>query len=271
MSIGVVLFDLNNRYFSQLSDTISLSAYEKGYFTYISVSKKDIDQEARILQSLAARRVDGIILLPAAQGGEYIRRLKSLEIPVVTTGNHLPGIHHVSIDEFNAAYESANYISEAGYRRICFVCPPLRKKGAYNGTYNLTSQDLRSQGVKHFMDMNPDYEYTLLIQKDFAQTAVSMARSGGEKIAFFCSSDVYALELFRAFNERGINMPRDAGLMGFDNLDILDFFRPRLTTVSTSVEIQGREVTNLLFRLIAGETAPDTLYVPHSIYPGETL
>jgi LacI family transcriptional regulator len=121
------------------------------------------------------------------------------------------------------------------------------------------------------MEMNPGYEYTPLIQKDYAQAAVSMVRAGGEKIAFFCSSDVYALELFKTFRTAGIEVPRDAGLMGFDNLDILDFFRPRLTTVSTSVEIQGREVMNVLFKLIAGETAPKTCYVPHRICPGETL
>jgi LacI family transcriptional regulator len=271
MSIGVVLFDLNNRYFSQLSNTISLAAREKGYFTYISVSEKDIDSETQILQNLAARRVDGIILLPAAQGDEYIRWLSSLEIPVVTTGNHLSGIHHVSIDEFNASYQSAGYISEAGYRRICFICPPLRKKGTWNGKYNLTSQELRARGVRHFMDTNPGHEYTLLTGKDYAESAAAMIRKGGEKIAFFCSSDVYALELFRTFRAQGIEVPAGAGLMGFDNLDILDYIQPRITTVSTSVEIQGREVMNVLFKLIAGESAPDTLYVPHRICPGETL
>jgi LacI family transcriptional regulator len=271
MSIGIVLFDLNNRYFSQLSNTISLAAREKGYFTYISVSEKDIDSEMQILQNLAARRVDGIVLLPATQGDEYIHWLQSLEIPLVTTGNHLPGIHHVSINEFEAACESARYISEAGYRRICFICPPLRKKGAHDGKYNLISQEQRAEGVKSFMDKQGGHEYKLLTEKDYAETAVSLVRRGGEKIAFFCSSDVYALELFRVFREQGIETPRDAGLMGFDNLDFLNFIQPRITTVSTSVEIQGREVMNMLFKLIAGETAPDTLYVPHQICPGETL
>jgi LacI family transcriptional regulator len=271
MSIGVVLFDLNNRYFSQLSNTISLAAREKGYFTYISVSEKDLESEAQILRNLAGRRVDGIILLPAAQGPEYVQWLKSLEIPLVTTGNHLPGIHHVSINEFNAAHESAAYISKAGYRRICFVCPPLRKKGSLGGRYNLSSQELRAEGVKSFTDKNPGHKYELLIQKDYAQAAVSMIRAGGEKIAFFCSSDVYALGLLRFFEAEGIKTPGDAGLMGFDNLDILDFIHPRVTTVSTSVEIQGREVLNTLLSLIAGEAPLDTPYVPHRLCPGETL
>ncbi|MDR2079814.1 MAG: LacI family transcriptional regulator [Treponema sp.] len=271
MSIGVVLFDLNNRYFSQLSNTVSLAAREWGYFTYISVSEKDYDSEIHILQNLASRRVDGILLLPSIQGRDYIRFLRSLEIPIVTTGNHLPGIHHVSINDFNAAFESAAHISRRGYRRICFICPPLRKKGALNGRLNITSQDLRARGVGHFIDTNRGYQFEMLLRKDYADQAVALVRSGGEKTAFFCSSDVYALELLKRFREEGISVPRDAGLMGFDNLDILAYITPRITTVSTSVEIQGRKAMEVLFKLISGERAPRVCYVPHEICPGETL
>jgi LacI family transcriptional regulator len=271
MSIGVVLFDLNNRYFSQLSNTISLVARERGYFTYISVSEKDHDSEMQILQNLSSRRVDGILLLPAIQGKDYIHFLKSLEIPIVTTGNHLPGIHHVSINDFNAAFESAVHISRCGYRRICFICPPLRKKGALNGKLNITSQDLRARGVGHFIDTNRGYQFEMLLQKDYADQAVAMVRHGGEKVAFFCSSDVYALELLKRFREEGLSVPREAGLMGFDNLDILTYIKPRITTVSTSVEIQGRKAMEVLFKLISGEMAPKVCYVPHEICPGETL
>jgi LacI family transcriptional regulator len=242
-----------------------------GYFTYIAVSEKDIDSEMQILYNLAARRVDGIILLPITQGGDYISQLRELEIPIVTVGNHLPGIHHAAINDFNAGFDSARYIHQVGYRRICFICPPLRKRGSQGGRLNVTSQDLRAQGFKHYMEMNPELSYDILVQKDFCGTVVSMARSGGEKIAFLCSSDIYALELLKGFGEAGVSVPADAGLMGFDNLDILSFISPRLTTISTSLEIVGKEAVNMLIKLIAGETVPDTFYAPHVICPGETL
>ena len=66
-------------------------------------------------------------------------------------------------------------------------------------------------------------------------------------------------------------IPRDAGLMGFDNLDLLTYISPRLTSVSTSLEIVGKEAITVLLKLIARETVPDTCYVPHMICPGETL
>jgi LacI family transcriptional regulator len=271
MSIGVVLFDLKNRYFSQISNTISLAARSKGYFIYIAVSEKDIESEMQILRNLVSRRVDGLIMLPITQGMEYICRLKKFEVPIVTIGNHLPGIPHVSINDFNAAYDSAHYIAQAGYRRIVFICPPLRKKGSQDGKLNITSQDLRAQGFRHYMEMNPELWYEILIQKDFADIAVSMVRSESEKTAFFCSSDVYALELLKCFREKGISVPSDAGLMGFDNLDILAYISPLVTTVSTSIETVGREAMNILLELIEGKTVNDNNFVAHVICPGETL
>jgi len=271
MSIGVILFDLKNRYFSQMSNTISVSARNRGYFTYIAVTEKDIDSEQQILHNLASRRVDGLIMLPITQGNVFINELKNLEIPVVTVGNCLPGIHHVSINEFKAAYDSARYIHRAGYKRICFICPPLRKKGAQNGLYNINSQEQRAQGFIRYMKSIRKVQYEILTEKDFSSVAVSMVRKSKEKIAFFCSSDIYALELLKKFRALDISVPRDAGLMGFDNLDILAYINPLITTVSTSIEEAGEKAMENLFRLIQGEKVENICYVPYQICPGETL
>jgi LacI family transcriptional regulator len=121
------------------------------------------------------------------------------------------------------------------------------------------------------MEENPRLKYDILIQKDYAQTAVSMVRSSKNRIAFFCSSDVYALELSNSFREQGIAVPSEAGIMGFDNLDILSYISPRLTTVSTSVEGVGREAMKRLVMLMNGEQVADNYFIPHIICPGETL
>jgi LacI family transcriptional regulator len=271
MTIGVVVFDLKNSFFSQMSNIISLNARAAGYFTYFAISEKDIEAEIQILNNLASRRVDGIIMLPITQGREYIQQLKALGIPVVTMGNHLVGIPHVSINDYTAACDGADYIAQAGYRHIVFICPPLRKKGSLDGKMNITSQDLRAQGFNHYIDMNTELRSDMLIGKDYREKAAAIVRSPGEKTAFFCSSDVYALELLKYFRQEGIKVPADAGLMGFDNLDMLGFISPLITTVSTSIEKVGSEAMRTLLKLIAGETVPATTYIPHVICPGETL
>jgi DNA-binding LacI/PurR family transcriptional regulator len=272
MSIGVVLYDLQNRYFSQISNIISIEARRQGYFTYIAVSEKNIDTEMQILNNLASRRVDGIILLPITQGDEYVKELKSLEIPVVTIVNRVDGIPYVHVDDFMAGYDSTRYLYEAGYRNICFVSPPLRKKGSLAGRINVSAPDLRLQGFSRFMAEKADLQSTLLIQKDFREKAMEIIwhNHNKEKTAFLCTSDAHALDLFNYLREKNITVPRDAGIMGFDNLDILNLIRPRLTTMSTSIETVGREAISSLFKLMKGESIPDFNYVPYVICPGET-
>jgi DNA-binding LacI/PurR family transcriptional regulator len=271
MSIGVVVFDLNNRYFSQMSNFINLIAHERGYSTYMSVTEKDPETEMQILRNLASRRVDGLILVPISKGKEYIRSLKDINIPTVVVGNNLSGFPFVSINDYKAAYDSTRYIADAGYKQIVFICPPLRKKGERGGKLNLYSQELRFRGYKHYMDEHPKLKCDVLFQKDFVEPAVSMVQSGKKRIAFFCSADVYALKLLKAFREQGIAIPSDAGIMGFDNLDILEYISPRITTVSTSVDMVGHEAMNVLFKLMAGDQVAENYYIPHEICPGETI
>ena len=271
MTIGVLVFDLHNRYFSQVADSISRAARKRGYSTLIAVSEKDIPTESQVIQSFSARSVDGMIIVPITCGETFSRRLRALDMPIITIGNPLAGFHHVSIDDALAAYQSAEYIYEKGYRKICFICPPLRKKGGFDGQFNIASQELRAKGFLDFCREHESVQHEILLSKAYPEEAAAMVRAGGEKTAFFCSSDVYAIDLMNYFKKQKIRLPADAGLMGFDNLDILQFIEPRITTVSTSAEAQGELALDTMTRLIDGVGQPVVQYLTHRICEGETL
>jgi DNA-binding LacI/PurR family transcriptional regulator len=150
------------------------------------------------------------------------------------------------------------------------VAPPLRKKET-DSRINIYAPEMRAQGFSRFFGKKHDTQFGLLTGKDFCEQAAAMIRSGGEKAAFLCYSGVHAIDLYNYFFEHHIRVPKDAGIMGFDNLDILASIRPRLTTTSTSIETVGREAIAALFRLIQGEEVPEINYAPHRIIPGETL
>jgi DNA-binding LacI/PurR family transcriptional regulator len=147
----------------------------------------------------------------------------------------------------------------------------MRKKGAFSGKINISSQEERVKGFRHFMKDQAKIESGVLTQRDFCREAAHMIKSGGEKTAFLCSSDVHAIELLEYFQNEGIPVPESAGIMGFDNLDLLIHIKPRLTTTSTSIEEVGRESLNKLFKLIRGEKVPRTSHIPHGICPGGSL
>jgi len=271
MSIGVLVFDLHNRYFSQVANSISRVARKHGYSTLIAVSEKDIATEAQAIQSFLARSVDGMIILPITCGEAFANMLRAPKVPIITIGNPLSGFHHVSIDDKRAAYQSASYIHAKGYSRICFICPPLRKKGRFDGQFNIASQELRAEGFLDYCREQKSLKHEVLITKTYPDEAAKMVKCSKERIAFFCSSDAYAIDLMNHFKKQKIRFPADAGLMGFDNLDILQYIEPRITTVSTSAEAQGELALGTIVRLIDGENQPMTQYLAHQICEGETL
>lgn len=271
MSIGVLVFDLQNRYFAQVCNSINRVAREHGFSTLIAVSEKDIELEAQAIKSFAARGVDGMILLPITRGDAFVETLNGLNIPIVTIGNPLAPFHHVSIDESLAAYQSTRYIHERGYGKIYFISPPLRKRGRYEGRFNIATQELRAEGFLKYADETPSLKHALITSKEYMDEAAEIVRTSEGKSAFFCSSDVYALELMCHFKRVGIRIPEDAGLMGFDNLDILKYIQPRITTVSTSVEAQGKRAMDTLAHLISGQSVPLTQYLEYQICDGETI
>nr|WP_321303915.1 LacI family DNA-binding transcriptional regulator [uncultured Sphaerochaeta sp.] len=270
-SIGLVVFDLKNQYFSQISNVISKEATEDGYFTFIAVSEKDAERESQILDNFASRKVDGVILLPITQGLKYVQHLSSLNTPIVTIVNQLAGIPHVHIDDKIAAYDSVKYIHEKGYQRICFICTPLRKKMTSDCSLNMSSQELRLEGVAKYMQENPEIEYTTIFDKDFCEIAEEIIVGGNGRSAFLCSSDVHAIQLLMYLVKRNYSIPGRVGVMGFDNLNILSLIRPRLTTMSTSIEEVGITALHTLMALINGEPIPAVQYVSHRIIDGETL
>lgn len=114
--IGVVVLDVNNRYFSQLLSAIGTEARERGYFVNITLHEQNKEMEREQLERLVDYHVDGIILSSVNQGSEYRDFLNRLDTPIVTIGNKIAeDLPFVSIEEKKAAREATEEILRKGY------------------------------------------------------------------------------------------------------------------------------------------------------------
>lgn len=77
-----------------------------------------------------------------------------------------------------------------------------------------------------------------------------------KKTAFFCASDIFALEVMNLFQDVGKAIPEDVGIMGFDNIDVLKYVRPGLSTIHYPVDELGKSAFRLLIDFIGGKTSP---------------
>lgn len=264
MSIGVVLLHLNNSFFAQMSDAIVTEADSLGYFTYLTLSEKSVDKELKCVKDLVARLSDGIILFSTNRDEEFAKFLSECGVPIVTVMTELPGFPKVRIDDHRAMADAARYIVSKGYERIIYVSTPL----SYKMTMNILVQEDRRDGFLSIVrDM--DIDYSILDRADYLSDIDALDLKA-KKTAILCSSDVYALQIMRHLRMRGLTTPYHYGLMGFDNINILQHIDPVLTTVSVPIEVVGRAAVQMLVRRINGEQIASQV-LPHEIIHGQTI
>ncbi len=275
--IGVVVLDVNNRYFAQMLSAIEIEARKQGYFVNITLHEQNREMEREQLERLADYHVDGIILSSVNQGDAYKEFLQSLDTPVVTIGNRVAdGIPFVGIQEKKAAKEATEAILGKGYGKIVFVCPPLEWKGKGN-------THVHQQRLEGFTEAVADWEnrnsgggkveaVVIGENREYIIKAYEELQNTDKRTAFFCSGDIFALEIMKYMNGKGRKAGEDYGIMGFDCIDTLEYVVPRLNTIYNPVEPVAKEAVKLLFQLINGEKGiPETIMLDCEMVDGETL
>jgi len=250
--IGLVVHDLENEFFAQLVNAIQEIAWQHHYFLQIAVSRRDEKRERMALEHMAERNVDGILLFPATAGPDFPKFLESLDRPLVTIANKVsPQWPFVGLSDRAVMRELTASVIEKGYRRLVFV-GPLPK---VPGVVNLYEIEERYAGFVEAVDQS-EVERQLLSGPNFVEDLRELDL-GRTKTAVLCCSDIFALEILGDFQRRGIIVPRDAGLMGFDSIDALRFITPRLATVEYPIQQMGE----IAFSLLIGERS--SAEVPH--------
>jgi LacI family transcriptional regulator len=269
-TIGMVTLNLRNSYIAEIASYTEQLGRNRGYFTYITNTDSDPDIEVDCIKHLIDRRVDGLILLSIHTTKDYYNWLMDLKIPIITLGNRIsPNIPFVGINDREAAFSATSFIHKKGYDRIVLVCPPLRKAT----TENIDAQEQRYFGYLDFFNQNDDPKIeSIVIRSRDAETILDVARSSGDKrTAFFCTNDIFALQVYNILKADGIKVPRDVGIMGFDNIEFLKYTTPKLYTIDQGAKEISSLAIDRLISLINKETIPAQSELPFTIIEGETL
>ncbi|NSW90393.1 MAG: LacI family DNA-binding transcriptional regulator [Firmicutes bacterium] len=263
MTLGVIVFDLYNRFFAQIVNAIESKAREMGYFIYLTLTNKDLEIEKKCIEHLTDRKVDGILLCSVNNSKDYDKYLKSLNIPIVTVINKISeSFHYISIDDRIAMKQATRHVIDKGYKRIIYLSPAL----SYRDKMNIYAVNQRFIG---FTDAINEYasgiETIIIDNKNFTDLFDGIKFTGSKKTAVICTSDIFAIEVLSYFKRRGIKVPGDAGIMGFDNIDVLKYIEPALTTVSYPMDDIGIKAVELLLRLVEGENVHEVPVLEHRI------
>lgn len=256
MQIGIVLEDVINPYYGELIREFESAANEKNYFVNICTGLHKLDN---YFDNFITRRMDGVFVaaLPYKFQEEKLYYLVEQGVKVLTSGNVHADFRRVSSienDYLMAMQEAVSYLVSLGHEEIAYLSGLGR-----NLTY-----DLRCTG---YLDMvrklglpcgdslliDSAYPYSTNYAAGY-ECAQRLLETGKSFTAMICGNDLMAMGAMKALMERGIRVPEDVSVMGFDGIAMGKFWSPSLTTMSVDKATFGRRAFDLLYSNIVNET-----------------
>lgn len=248
MLIGVVVFDLENEYFSEILTKIEKYCSELGYAIVVMMTNKNPEKEIECINNLYQMSVDGIVMCPINMGEEYENYLLSLKIPIVTIGNRIGDLPYAGINNFASMTETVEYVLLNGYERLVYVNP------ADMGDKNNDAQTTR---LNAFLEVCSRYNIEFCVTD---MEGVEREIRSDKKQAIICPIDSYALRLIGLASRKG------AGIISYDNISIIDLLGIKLDSVSYDAEKTAQAVSDYIIKGIPIlETMPHKLIKRGSI------
>lgn len=250
--IGVIVPDVSNFFYPRIIRGISDYLEKHGYSMIVCNSDYDPEKEAKLLMSLVDRRVDGVILCSGYSNKAFLEQYRKYQVPLVLLGRTFDSsVSNASItgDNVKGAKKAASYLIRGGNRRIVYV----------EGKTEISGSRQRLTGYKEALSEHQiPFDPKLLLSGDYS---IEFGRQAArelleKKIAFdavMTGSDLIAIGLVSGLLDAGIRIPEDVEVMGFDNIELAEVFRPALSTVSKPHYQMAQYLAEQIVRIIEGE------------------
>ncbi len=258
-TIGVVVTTVADPFAGAVFSGIEQTAADHGYGVFLADSNADPERERNIVQAFAERRLDGIIVTSSRVGALYLPSLTEMGIPIVLVNNQYPDVfvHSVMIGNVEGSRAAAKHLIELGHKRIAYI-------GDQSGFQSDTE---RFAGYRAAMkEARIPFESELVGHGDGKAEAAIEAMNrllhlSDLPTAVCCYNDMTALGAIHAIHLRGLRVPDDVSVTGFDDLFFASYTQPPLTTVRQPMHRMGQLAMESLLRLMSGEEMVGTIRV----------
>ncbi len=262
--IGLMLEDVSNPYSSSIYRAVEDVARERGVGVLAGSLDEDPVRERELAATLVARRVDGLIVIPAGRDHSYLRDEQEMGMAVVFVDRPpalLPA-DSVMVDNTAGAIAAVRHLIGYGHRRIAFL-GDLTSIATAQDRYAGYRDTLRQAGLTE----DPSLVLHNLHTAQAAEAAViGMLNDPEPPSALFSSQNLITLGTVRAL--RACGAQNRIAMVGFDDLPLADMLDPPVTVVSQDVVAIGTLAAQILFRRIDGDTSDvEAHIVPTRLIP----
>ena len=247
-SIGMIVTTSEAPYFAEIIHAVEEHCYRQGYSLFLCNTQNNSEKIKNHLEMLAKKRVDGILVMCSEYLPDSLNLLHSFEnIPMVVM-DWGPNVHTDIIldNSFDGGYLATKHLIENGHKYIGIIAGELTK----------TTAKTRYEGFIHAMKeagltVNPNWVMEGFFEPEDGYECMNKILSQDNlPTAVFCCNDVMALGAISAIGEKGLRVPEDISIIGYDNIHASRFYSPPLTTVHQSKSRLGVQAVNLLFERI---------------------
>lgn len=256
-TIGLVVSDISNPFFSQLARVLEDEAAKRGYTVLFGSSDEDTEKMNRVVSSLINKGVDGLMIVPCENSEKFITSLVNNNIPIVLFDRYFPDINvsYVALNNFNAAYISTKYLLDNGYNAPCMV--------AYD--INLIHMKERIRGYKKAMEnagkkssINVAFLKQDTPRKSADRILPKMIDAGVD--AFLFGTNMISLACLYTIKDMGNEVISKIGLAGFDGNPVFDFFQVPISYIQQPIDVLVKKALGILIDSISnGNTVQSVL------------
>ena len=247
--VGVIVPTLSNSIFADTIQALSETISSQGIQLLIGTNNYSIDREEDIIRTFISHRADGLILTGHTHTAYSEELIKSFAIPTVEIWNLRKGRDFVCVgmSNYRAAYEMTEYLIKRGYKRIGYIGGLLSNNDRSEDRLNGYRDALKNFGVEFDSSIIRESEFSLLNGAEAMRSLLTLTHRPD---CVFASSDIIAFGALIECQNKGISIPSDIALAGFDDAVIGSMTKPGLTTVRVPRRQIGLKTGNVIMKLL---------------------
>lgn len=247
-TIGILIPDISSQFYPEIVRGTEDVANIYDYNVMLCNSDSDLDKEKEYLRVLKEKMVDGVLYMSSSLEPEILDLINELELATVLIESKdaegkLPS---VTIDNEAAAYDATKHLIERGNKHIAYIGTSKNANNAWAKRYLGYESALKESSIEvkeellYFGDLKSQTGYEA-IDKILEKTDID---------AIFCASDEIAMGAINALRGKGISVPEDIDVIGFNDIYTASIFYPKLTTISQPMYDMGSVAMRMLIKLI---------------------
>ncbi len=251
--------NISDPFFITILSRLMDAMISRGYDILLSrIVPTDDDWLDRLVDS---GRIDGVVVIGQSNQIDIIERAAERFRPLVVWGAPMPGYRQVTVgsDNFAGGKMAAQHLITQGRVKLVFAGNPYVPE--FSERYAGFRAALAESGAAEAGHVIPAHLTAEVSYSEFCTFLDSKTAFDG----IVAASDVIAVSALRALSERGISVPQDVSVVGYDDVMIARYAAPPLTTVRQNIALGANLITERLFQLIAGEPAESIAMMPELI------